>query len=168
VWSANRTEFRQERVLAGPRLTGPRPAADRIKTDKHDAVRLAKLLAAGDLTLVTIPSVEREQLRDLRCREDVRVDLARSASDRGFLLRREIYCDRSVLPGAHTPNSTPPPTPGAPARNRSTSLIDSRRWPLDPQQIRKQLVRAADHPLRGHFTRGLVKDSQHRLARMRV
>jgi transposase len=41
-----------------------RPPADRIKTDKRDAIRLARLLAAGELTLVTIPSVEREQLRD--------------------------------------------------------------------------------------------------------
>jgi transposase len=70
-----------------------RPPADRVKTDKRDAVRRAWLLAAGELVLVTIPSVEREQLRDLvRCREDIRVDLAR-ARDRigGFLLRREIY-----------------------------------------------------------------------------
>jgi transposase len=42
-----------------------RPPADRIKTDKRDAIRLARLLAAGELVLVTIPSVEREQLRDL-------------------------------------------------------------------------------------------------------
>jgi transposase len=40
-----------------------RPPADRVKTDKRDAIRLARLLAAGELTLVTIPSVEREQLR---------------------------------------------------------------------------------------------------------
>jgi transposase len=39
--------------------------ADRVKTDQRDAVRLARLLAAGELTLVTIGSVEREQLRDL-------------------------------------------------------------------------------------------------------
>ena len=52
-----------------------------------------RLLAAGELTLVTIPSVEREQLRDLvRCREDIRVDLARARHRiGGFLLRREIY-----------------------------------------------------------------------------
>jgi len=70
-----------------------RPPADRIKTDKRDAVRLARLLAAGELTLVTIPSVEREQLRDLvRCREDIRVDLVRARHRIGnFLLRREIY-----------------------------------------------------------------------------
>ena len=70
-----------------------RPAADRVKTDKRDAIRLARLLAAGELTLVTIPSVEREQLRDLvRCREDIRADLMRARHRIGkFLLRREIY-----------------------------------------------------------------------------
>ena len=69
------------------------PAADRVKTDKRDAVRLARLLAAGELALVTIPSVEREQLRDLvRCREDIRADLVRARHRIGnFLLRREIY-----------------------------------------------------------------------------
>jgi transposase len=70
-----------------------RPPADRVKTDKRDAIRLARLLAAGELVLVTIPSVEREQLRDLvRCREDIRVDLMRARHRIGkFLLRREIY-----------------------------------------------------------------------------
>jgi len=70
-----------------------RPPADRIKTDKRDAIRLARVLAAGELTLVTIPSVEREQLRDLvRCREDIRADLVRARHRIGnFLLRREIY-----------------------------------------------------------------------------
>jgi transposase len=67
--------------------------ADRVKTDQRDAVRLARLLAAGELTIVTIPSVEREQLRDLvRCREDIRCDLVRARHRIGnFLLRREIY-----------------------------------------------------------------------------
>ena len=70
-----------------------RPPQDRIKTDKRDAIHLARLLAAGELVLVTIPSVEREQLRDLvRCREDIRHDLARARHRiGGFLLRREIY-----------------------------------------------------------------------------
>jgi transposase len=70
-----------------------RPPADRIKTDKRDAIRLARLLAAGELVLVTIPSVEREQLRDLvRCREDIRADLVGARHRIGnFLLRREIY-----------------------------------------------------------------------------
>ncbi len=69
---------------------------DQIKTDKRDAIRLARLLAAGELTLVTVPSIEREQLRDLvRCREDIRVDLMRARHRIGkFLLRREIYWEQ--------------------------------------------------------------------------
>jgi len=74
-----------------------RSPIDRVKTDKRDAIRFARLLAARELTLVTIPSVEREQLRDLvRCREDIRVDLMRARHRIGkFLLRREIYWDGS-------------------------------------------------------------------------
>jgi len=81
-----------EMAVCAPSRT-ERPPADRVKTDKRDAVRLARLLAAGELTLVTIPSVEREQLRDLvRCREDIRQDLMRARHRiGGFLLRREIY-----------------------------------------------------------------------------
>jgi hypothetical protein len=47
----------------------------------------------GELTIVTVPSVAHEQLRDLvRCREDIRGDLMRARHRLGtFLLRREIY-----------------------------------------------------------------------------
>ena len=50
-------------------------------------------MAAGELAIVTVPSIEREQLRDLvRCREDIRADLMRARHRLGkFLLRREIY-----------------------------------------------------------------------------
>ena len=49
------------------------------RTDKRDAIRLARLFAAGDLRLVWVPSEEHEQLRDLvRCREDLRADLMRA------------------------------------------------------------------------------------------
>jgi transposase len=77
-----------------------RPASDRVKTDKRDAIRLARLLAAGELVLVTVPSVEREQLRDLvRCREDIRADLMRARHRIGkFLLRREIYYEGPAVP----------------------------------------------------------------------
>jgi transposase len=80
-----------ELAVCAPSKT-ERPS-DRVKTDQRDAVRLARLLAAGELVLVTIPSVEREQLRDLvRCREDIRHDLARARHRiGGLLLRREIY-----------------------------------------------------------------------------
>jgi len=66
---------------------------DRVKTDKRDALRLARLHAAGELVRVYVPSVEHEQLRDVvRAREDVRGDLMRARHRLGkFLLRREIY-----------------------------------------------------------------------------
>ncbi len=81
-----------ELAVCAPGRTERRPG-DRIKTDKRDAVRLARLLAAGELAIVTVPSLQREQLRDLvRCREDIRADLMRARHRLGkFLLRREIY-----------------------------------------------------------------------------
>jgi transposase len=81
-----------EVAVCAPGHIARRPG-DRVKTDKRDALRLARLLAAGDLTLVTVPPVEHEQLRDLvRCREDVRGDLMRARHRLSkFLLRRELY-----------------------------------------------------------------------------
>ena len=70
-----------------------RAGSERIKTDKRDAIKLARLHAAGQLVLVYVPTLEQEQLRDLaRCREDARQDLMRAKHRVGkFLLRREIY-----------------------------------------------------------------------------
>jgi transposase len=66
---------------------------DRIKTDRRDAERLARLMLAGELRAVRIPTPEEEQLRDLvRSREDLRVDLMRCRHRISkFLLRRELY-----------------------------------------------------------------------------
>jgi transposase len=67
----------------------PRRPTDRIKTDARDAQRLARLLAAGELTFVRVPSVEEEQLRDLvRAREDLRGDLNRARQRLSHMLRR--------------------------------------------------------------------------------
>jgi len=68
-------------------------ARSRIKTDARDALKLARLLMAGQLTMVVVPTVEQEQVRDLvRAREDVRADLMRGRHRLGkLLLRREIY-----------------------------------------------------------------------------
>jgi transposase len=70
-----------------------RHPTDRIKTDRRDAERIARLLFAGELKLVRVPSVEEEQLRDLvRAREDVRVDLMRCRHRLSkFCLRRELH-----------------------------------------------------------------------------
>jgi transposase len=64
------------RVIA-PALT-PRRPGQRIKTDRRDAVKLVRLLRAGELTAIHVPDEAEEAVRDLtRCREDVRRDVLR-------------------------------------------------------------------------------------------
>jgi transposase len=51
----------------------PRKPGERIKTDRRDAQKLARMLRAGELTAVHIPNEEQEAGRDLlRAREDAR------------------------------------------------------------------------------------------------
>ena len=70
----------------------PRKPTDRIKTDARDAERLGRLLAAGGLSFVRVPSEEEEALRDLvRAREDARQDLSRARHRLSkMLLRRGL------------------------------------------------------------------------------
>jgi transposase len=67
----------------------PKGSGDRVKTDRRDAIRLARLLAAGELSFAFVPSVEDERFRDLvRAIDDVRGDLMRARHRLGkFLLR---------------------------------------------------------------------------------
>ena len=83
-----------EMVVCSPGAI-PRQPGDRIKTDVRDALKLARLLAAGQLRAVTVPSPELEALRDLvRAREDLRGDLmgARHRISK-MLLRRGMVFD---------------------------------------------------------------------------
>jgi transposase len=68
----------------------PKGSGDRVKTDRRDAARLARLLAAGELRFAFVPSVADERFRDLtRSIEDVRGDLMRARHRLSkFLLRR--------------------------------------------------------------------------------
>ena len=43
----------------------PRKPGDRVKTDRRDAVILARLMRSGDLTAIYVPTVEDEAIRDL-------------------------------------------------------------------------------------------------------
>src|SRR5262245_50461063 len=67
----------------------PKKASDRVKTDRHDAVQLARLLRSGDLSPVYIPSVEDEAIRDVvRAREDsLKALKAAKVRLKAFLLR---------------------------------------------------------------------------------
>jgi transposase len=54
----------------------PKKPGDRVKTDRRDAVQLARLARSGDLTAVSVPKIEEEAIRDLtRAREDAISDL---------------------------------------------------------------------------------------------
>ena len=67
-----------ECVVAAPGKI-PRAAQDRVKTDRRDAEHLVRLLLAGKLEPVRVPTGAEEAMRDLvRAREDVRGDLMRA------------------------------------------------------------------------------------------
>jgi transposase len=67
----------------------PTRSGDRVKTDKRDARKLARLLRAGELTPVYIPEATDEAILDLcRARSDAVDDRRRSRHRlKGFLLR---------------------------------------------------------------------------------
>ncbi len=67
----------------------PTKAGDRVKTDRRDALRLARAYRAGDLTAVWVPDAATEALRDLvRAREVTKQDQLRARHRvNKFLLR---------------------------------------------------------------------------------
>jgi len=73
----------------------PRAPSDRVKTDQRDAERLVRLLVAGELHRVAVPTLEEESLRDLvRAREDLRGDLMRARHRLAkLLLRHDVRFD---------------------------------------------------------------------------
>ena len=68
----------------------PRKPGDRVKTNRRDAVSLAKLLRAGELTAVWVPDRGHEAMRDLtRARETAMMDLrSKRQQVSAFLLRQ--------------------------------------------------------------------------------
>ncbi|KLO75056.1 Transposase, IS116/IS110/IS902 family [Leptospira interrogans serovar Muenchen] len=68
----------------------PRQNSDKIKTDKRDAIKLARLLRSGDLESIHVPAKENEAVRDyLRSRDSLRLDLGRNRQRlMKFLLRK--------------------------------------------------------------------------------
>ncbi len=78
-------------VIAAPSLIR-RSAADRIKTDKRDAKKLAQEHRSGNLTAIRIPKEREETARDLvRAREDLVQDLSRRRHRLGKFLLRHGY-----------------------------------------------------------------------------
>jgi transposase len=63
--------------VIAPALT-PRRPGHRVKTDRRDATKLARLFRAGELTAIRVLDDAEEAVRDLvRCRDDIRRDVLR-------------------------------------------------------------------------------------------
>jgi transposase len=67
----------------------PKGAGVQLKTDRRDALALARLHRAGELTAIHVPDAQDEAIRDLtRCRRDATDDLRRAKQRlKSFLLR---------------------------------------------------------------------------------
>jgi transposase len=90
-------------MVCAPSLI-PRKPGERIKTDRRDAVKLARSLRAGDLSAVYVPSVEDEAFRDLaRAWVSAKDDMKRARQRlKAFLLSHGVrYTGRADWGAAH-------------------------------------------------------------------
>ncbi len=90
-------------AVASPSHIGKKPS-ERIKTDRRDAMMLARLHRAGELTYVFVPHAEDEAMRDLtRAREDaLKAQRVSRQQLGGFLLRLGFrYQGRTAWTPAH-------------------------------------------------------------------
>lgn len=80
-----------ETILMSPSKTERKPN-EKIKTDKRDAKKIAKMFRNGDITIVRIPPALDEAVRDLcRARTDASDDLSRAKQRLGSFLLRNGY-----------------------------------------------------------------------------
>jgi transposase len=92
-----------ECIVAAPSLIPKRPG-DKVKTNRRDALSLAKLLRAGELTAVWVPDRHHEAMRDLvRAREAAMLDLRSKRQRVSALLLRQgrPYAGRTAWTKAH-------------------------------------------------------------------
>ena len=97
-------ELGHECVVVAPSLVPKRPG-DRVKTNRRDAVSLARLHRAGELTAVWVPDAAHEAARDLvRAREAAGEALKRARQQlQSFLLRHgRVYTGRKPWTRAHS------------------------------------------------------------------
>jgi transposase len=82
-------------IVVAPSLI-PRRPGERIKTDRRDAINLAKLHRAGELTPVWVPDQAHEAIRDLVRARQAAVRTLRQARQQlsGFLLRHGHHYNR--------------------------------------------------------------------------
>jgi transposase len=91
-----------ECAVVAPSLI-PRKPGERIKTDRRDAINLAKLHRAGELTAVWVPDQAHEAIRDLVRARQAAVRTLRQARQQlsGFLLRHGHHYHRPAWTQLH-------------------------------------------------------------------
>jgi transposase len=79
-------------IVVAPSLI-PKKAGDHVKTNRRDALNLAKLLRAGELTAVWVPDVRHEAMRDLSRARGAAVDDLKSKRQQisSLLLRLGLH-----------------------------------------------------------------------------
>jgi transposase len=90
-------------IVVAPSLIPKRPG-DRVKTNRRDALSLAKLLRAGELTAVWVPDPRHEAMRDLIRARGAAVEDLRSQRQQvsSFLLRRGLrYAGKKTWTKTH-------------------------------------------------------------------
>ncbi|AXB80108.1 MAG: IS110 family transposase [Rhodobacteraceae bacterium GWE1_64_9] len=97
------TKLAQPCIVIAPSMM-PRRPGDQVKTDRRDAMTLARLLRAGELDPIWVPDEEHEAIRDLvRARRSAQ-EAATSAKQmvRSFLLRHDRrYCGKTAWTKAY-------------------------------------------------------------------
>ena len=96
-------QLKVECTVAAPSRIA-KASGERIKTDRRDALKLARLHRAGELTAVHVPDATDEAMRDLaRARTDAVQDQRRARAQlKGFLLRHGYrYAGKSAWTAAH-------------------------------------------------------------------
>jgi transposase len=90
-------------TVVAPSLV-PRRPGERVKTNRRDALTLARLLRAGELTGVWVPDPTREAMRDLVRARTAAMEAVRRARQQlqGFLLRHgRVFAGRKTWSPAH-------------------------------------------------------------------
>jgi transposase len=96
------TASKHDCIVVAPSLI-PRRPGERIKTDRRDAINLAKLHRAGELTPVWVPDEAHEAIRDLVRARLAAVRTVRHARQQlsSFLLRHGHHYNRPALTLMH-------------------------------------------------------------------
>ena len=102
VWALQTAQEPRPRVRGGGSLGyRPKKPGDRVKTNRRDAISLAKLSRAGELTAVWVPDERHEAMRDL--------SRARQAAKKDLQGKRQQISSLMLRLGRIYPGNTPDP-----------------------------------------------------------